>query len=156
MIYRGLTNRPMPGMPRALSFVQNVSALFPSGMKFWRVDYIQILPQGSQAWITVPESDYFQMTPFGHRTRLNQLFNITTSTGKSSSRLQAEAAAWIRVRYIAQHPDRPKPDAVRFVSAQYPVGRDAPLGYWRKPELTSFPPQNRFVMSTHRFGSESP
>ena len=151
MMYRGFTNHPIPGMPRFLSLLQNVSALFSRGVKHWRVDYIQVLPAGSQEWITIPEEDYFQMTPFGHRTRLHELLNRTSR--QSGHPLQAEAAAWIRKRYIALHPDLPRPVAVQFIAAQYRVGRDRPAGHWRKPDLASFRPEELFITSTHRFGS---
>ncbi len=149
MAYRGLTNRPMPGLPRLLTYLHNVSALFPTAMPYWRVDYVLIRPEGSDAWTALPEAEYFRMTPFGHRTRLHQLMNISLTPGGHARR--AEAAAWIRARYIARHPQRPRPAAVRFVGAQYRTGRDAPRGPWRTPPLESFHPEESFILSTHDF-----
>lgn len=154
LAYRGLTDRPMPGMPSLLRYVQNASCLFVDSVKAWRVDYLQARLAPGGEWITLPEEDYFKMEPFGHyRTRLHRLMDVSLT--KSGYARRAELASWIRRRYSERHPDAPKLVAVRFIAAQYPLQRAAPSGAWQRPPLASFRSEALAILSTHEFLDES-
>lgn len=148
--YLGFSKRSVPGMPPALSFLQNVSCLFPKRVRIWRIDYIQVLPQLGGDWVTLPEEEYFQMPAFGYRTRLPRFMALTMSKARWASR--ADLASWIHQRYQTLHPDEPAPIAVRFVVGHYRAEEHAPVGRWQKPPLEAFAPQETLVKSTHEFG----
>ena len=136
VFYKGATGKNVPRMPPALSFVQNISRLFYWRINSWPIPYIQIRLHEDGEWETVPEGEFFQMQPFGYRTRLSQLVNLsTTKVGKS---FPAELAQWIQKQYPQLHPGR-EPVAVRLVVAGYIPQKQKFKGHWKNPPLDSFP-----------------
>ena len=148
LLSRGLTDRPLPGMPRFLKYLHNASCLFTQSVTHWRLDYIQVRLTPDSHWITVPESSYFRMQPFGYdRTRFHRFMDL--SLDPSAETRRGELARWIRQRYTELNPDQPVPIAVRFVCARYLPPQIPPSGRWQKPPLESFRPNEIFVLSTH-------
>jgi len=153
LLYRGLTERALPGMPRLLKYLHNASCLFTESVKHWRVDYVQVQLSENGEWLTIPEEAYFQMQPFGHdRTRLHRFMDLSLS--KAGFARRAELAAWLRQRYTSHHPSHPIPVAVRFVVGQYLIRREPPAGRWHKPPLEAFRPKETVILSTHRFDAK--
>ncbi len=151
--YRSFANHYVPRMPVCLRYFQNISCLFTQAVNYWRLDYVQVRLQPASDWITLPQDSFFQMQPFGYRTRLNFFMDI--SLGRAGYSRRAELAQWIRRRYKILHPDQPGLVAVRFVAGMYQVGRNLPQGRWRDPPLEAYSPETHSILSTHYFQDQA-
>lgn len=163
IIYTGLTNRDVPGMPRTLAYIQRIAFLFTRGIPYWPVYYIQAIPEGAEEWITLPEEDYFKLKPFGYRTRLHQmLINSDYGIGFAKGRQRAkereeEVMKWIAKKYDESHPDGPKLNALRLIRALYPTDqKPKERGHWQKPALDSFPAERLEILSAYSVPKAKP
>jgi len=139
----------VPYLPPFLNYLANASCLFTRSQYLLTLDYMQVLPTPGGQWLTLPEEDYFQMPPFGHRTRLAQFSRIFWRRPSAAAVARSELAAWIHARYTALHPDQPAPVAVRFVTGLYRSRRQQPMPRWRKPPFESMPPADTQVVATY-------
>jgi hypothetical protein len=147
MTYHGLSgSKKMPGLPDGMLHLTNVSCLFTRTTTDWPSEYIEIQPAPGVPWVEVPEGDYFRMKVFGHRTKLNNI-----AMRKLPAAAFAEAAAYVRKRYVELHPREPAPFVVRFVVAAPPVVGMAHPGSWRTPPLATVPISERRVWYTGIF-----
>lgn len=138
--YHGLSgSQRMPGWPRTLVHLTNISCLFTESMSTWPFDYIQV-QTGSDEWTTLEESDYFRMPAFGYRTRFDEL----TRRGLGDPPLQ-ELAYWVAKRHRELHPQSPPVTALRLVRAFISLADPIPEGHWRDPPLTAVPPDRQRV-----------
>lgn len=154
----GLTREPVPFTGRWLNNNYRVSCLFPEAVAGWTSYYLQARLEDSLEWRPLRETDYTQMEPFGHRTRLDRM--LGQSVDEPHGMLQRQRIAeFVKTRYERLHPSGPRVDAVRFVYVRFPVGDSLLLapGPWRKPSLDSLPDRYRpRVFSTHRFDGSLP
>jgi hypothetical protein len=139
----------MPGWPYPLLHLTNVSCLFKGSVPVWFYDYVQVQPGAGRPWVTLDESEYFQMPAFGHRTRMDELFRR-----QLGDRALQEMLSWIRRRYHERHPGEPAPTSVRVVSGHFRVGDPIPPGHWRKPPLAAVPADRQQAWYELRFGRE--
>jgi len=158
VMYTGLVNRDVLLLPRTLCYLHRISFLFTHGTPVWTNYYIQGLPEDSNAWVTLPESDYFRLQPFGYRTRLHAVLSAKLQhyalgypqgQGQQQAR-EAELARWISQRYNSTRQRSQGLEAVRFMFANSPLGDNASIsGHWRKPALDSFQKRKIHVLSVH-------
>ena len=156
-IFVGFTNKPIPGMPRSLTYFQKLFFLFPRRMSFWPTYYIEAQFKKDGPWIALKNEEYFRLQPFGYRDRTARFWELTwTYIDNPSDRLRAHAelANWIYKRYIQLYPSSSAPIALRFVQARYLPGRDNNPGHWQKPSLDFFAPSEISVLSTHLFAAQ--
>ncbi len=138
----------MPGWPFRLVHLTSISCLFRTSMPAWFYDYVQVQGRAGDPWVTLDESQYFQMPAFGHRTRFDELLRRTLG-----DRSLHELLAWVRARYAARHPGQPPPEGMRLVAGHFRVGEPIPAGHWRKPPLDEVPPDRREIWYELRFGA---
>ena len=153
VIYTGLTHRKILLFPSGVRYFQSIGDLFTKRVHVWPMPYIQILRQGDQTWMTLPEEEYFRLKTFGYRRRLFEVLYYATNIPdyeRKSSHTQAELARWIAKRYTKLYPGNPKPLAVRFVAGLYFVNpQNPPTGHWQPPAYEAFPKDKTYVLSTH-------
>ncbi|OGX27319.1 MAG: hypothetical protein A3D10_05140 [Omnitrophica WOR_2 bacterium RIFCSPHIGHO2_02_FULL_48_11] len=160
MLYIGLTKKEISFFPRPLCYLQRVAFLFTNGIQQWPVYYFQALPENSEDWITLREEEYFQLQPFGYRTRIYQMFlpfvhyamGYESQWQKTSLERNEELAAWLKQRYEAIHPQSLRLKAIQFVVVYYDINENFSLeGHWRPPPLEFFAPEKIKILSTHHF-----
>ena len=138
--YYNLIGRNIPGIPAAFGRFYKISRLFYWRMESWPAYYLQILPESSSNWVNLPEQDYFRMQPFGYRSRLTQLINMTSFLG---SAMLVELAMWLRDRWETEHPDQTLL-MMRLVAFYYPTKQGPHFpGRWKPPEA---PPAGKTVV----------
>jgi hypothetical protein len=139
--FHGLARRRLPGAPRLLYQTTNVSCLFVSSAPYVPQQYIQVLRPGETEWVTEEDGHYLRMSPFGYRTRLDEMLR----KGLDSRQGMTELADYVARRYAVR--TRVAPAAVRFVTGVVlPV--PAPEGHFRKPPLAEIPRPRREVWFT--------
>ena len=144
--YQVFTSVPPKGFPLTWWHVCQVSCLFPRRVAQWPTHYFQVMLPNDDRWLTLPEEAYSTMRPFGHRTRLQYFLDRAQNV-----RARDALAVWVRTRYLALHPDGPKPRAVRFVYGFWRPSGGVPAGHWRTPPLESFPSRDIVVFYTRPF-----
>jgi len=93
------------------------------------------------------------MRTFGYRGRLFEGLYLPTNIPdyqKKDLGVKKEMARWILKRYKQLHPQKPVPEALRFVAGIYNVKKDfPPRGHWQKPEWESFDKKDTYIIYTH-------
>lgn len=135
--------------PPFLSNLSRVACLFTTRVPAWGDWYFQIRFKRRSEWVTLEESDYSVLEPFGHHSRLNLM--LSKSQGGDDSPQRQAMAAFIRDRYNELNPGSPPIEAVRFVRVIYRSNEAlaARKGPWRKQALTGFESRRIHVDSTH-------
>jgi hypothetical protein len=149
--YVGLTARAMPFVPAAFQGLHNISCLFIKAPKAWQNVYYQVRLAGSRRWTSVDEADYFEMKPFGYRTKAHRLL-VESVFETRGERQREELARFIEQRHEALYPDRPPVVAVRFLAAHYHVGEAEmarPAGRWSRPPLEQVERSRLTLISEH-------
>jgi hypothetical protein len=139
--YHSLAHRPLPGAPPLLLQTTNVSCLFLRPQDYVPVQYIQVLLPGQTDWSTEDDRHYFRMSPFGHRTRFDELLRKRLD----SEQALREVAAYVRLRHTRRTGVAPL--AVRFV-AGIVLNPEDPSGHFVKPPLSEIAPFRREVWFT--------
>ena len=148
MASRAVLDRPAPLAPRIIDSSANF-CLFRNSQDFVPVQYIQLLLPGATEWTTAEEGEYFSMSPFGARTRLEEMLR----KGLDSQRSMFEVAAFVRQRYGRR--EGVLPLGVRFVTGV--VLPDAfPDGRFRRPALSEIHHTRRDVWFVALYGPVSP
>ena len=145
--YQGLAGRRPPMAPPVMTYLTSVSCLFTMAAPYAAFDYIQVQLTPGGSWVTIPDSPFFRMSPFGYRTRLDEY----QRQGLFGERAQDEFAVWFYRRFREVHPDRPPIAGVRLVAGIVPTSLDVAPGRWRKPPLESLPPGVPRVWMTRTF-----
>jgi hypothetical protein len=142
--WHGLAHTNLPGLPLVLVQTTNVSCLFPGSVAYVPVQYIQVLRPGEARWTTEEDTPYLRMSPFGHRTRFDEMIRKTLDRPGA---LKSLAVYIARRHYVTtgRHPV-----AVRFVTGIV-LPDLAPRGHFRKPGLHEIDPIRRDVWFTVAF-----
>ena len=116
---RALLHRPAPLTP---PIIDNLTGfcLFPVSQDYVPVQYIQLLLPGATEWITAEEGEYFSMSPFGARIRLEEMIRKRLASRRS----MAEVASFVRERYARE--EGVSLVGVRFVSGVVLLGQSPP------------------------------
>ncbi|MDJ0729558.1 MAG: hypothetical protein QNJ33_06145 [Crocosphaera sp.] len=148
----GFTKRSVPNAGNFFNDLYRVSCLFTHRVSYWNNSYIQVQLEGSESWLTPPESDFAKMTPFGHRTRLHRMLNEFRDR-KTTDRLWGDMAEFVKVRFESRYPELSEVKAVRFVLVRYDVGSEIakPSGHWQKPPYDQTNPKNRYLLAKYQF-----
>lgn len=145
--YRGLTHRPPPALPRSMARLSNISCLFSRAMPTWSAFYVQYRDVPNGPWRELDTSAWFEMKPFGHRTRLHRYL---VNWPRKADAARQELADWLAAAYRRDFPEARAPIEIRFVRARIGVRDDArPEGPWERPELRTIPANHLEVVSTH-------
>lgn len=139
---------PIRGEPWNFHRCHDISCLFTDRPSSRNSYYVEVRYLGQPTWQTLDLAGYFDMEPFGYRTRMQRF--LARWSGKKS-RGRAELAAWLFRRHAELHPDAPQPIELRFVWAwTIPSVDEPPQGDGRPPPLSDFPPDRSRIMSIHR------
>lgn len=135
--------------PPFLSNLSRVACLFTKSVPAWGDWYFQIRFKRRIEWVTLEESDYSTLEPFGHHTRLNLMLSKSLP-GDDSVQRQA-MAEFIADRYYELNPESPPIEAVRFVRVIHRSNATlaAEKGPWRKRPLEDYADRRIIVDSTH-------
>lgn len=148
--YSNITLKKLPFYPSFINYVLRTSNLFTMAVYTWPMPYIQIMREGEQDWITLPEKDFFRMPTFGYRTRLFELLYFAQDLPDKSLAAQQELAGWVARGYLQKNQGKKKPLAVRFVAGLYQADLNfLPKGHWEQPPFESFPTEHTYVLSVH-------
>ena len=71
ILYCGLTEREVPGMPPAATYLYRLGCLFPKSTTHFDAFYIQIMPEPGGIWETVPTETFSRMELFGRVNRVD-------------------------------------------------------------------------------------
>jgi len=112
--------------------------LFIFSQDFVPLQYIQVLLPGASDWTTENERDYLPMSPFGDRTRLDEMLRKSLD----SEEALVELAAFVRRRHVLR--TGVDPVAIRFVAGVILPSR-RPSGRFRKPPLDQIDPIRRWA-----------
>jgi hypothetical protein len=154
--FTGLTQRSVPMAGPYLNNLYRVACFFTERVPAWSEYYFQALPAGSYEWITLAETDYSTLEPFGHRTRLHRMLSETD--GRQGTRLRQRMAEFIKHRHKSLHPQQPQLEAVRFVVVSYETGKELAQsrGPWMQQPFDDIPRDRRHVVATHFFDGRPP
>ncbi|MDC0720910.1 hypothetical protein [Nannocystis bainbridge] len=137
----------LPGEPAIFHRWHSISCLFTDRPNQRNTYYVQVRYFGQSEWETLDLAGYFEMEPFGYRTRMHRY--LVRWRGKKS-RGREELAAWLYRRHAELHPDRELPSELRFVHAwTIPSVDEPPTGDARPPPLSEFPEERTQIMSLH-------
>ena len=136
--FQGLFHAALPGAPEPLATATSVSCLFLRSSPYIPVQYIQVLLPEGTTWITQDDTRYFSMSPFGYRTRFDEMMRKQLVT----PRALGELAGFIRARHARV--TGVAPTAVRFVTGIV-LPEPAPSGQVQKPPLDAIDPIRREV-----------
>lgn len=128
---------PLPSIPRT-ERMTNAFCLFATSQDYVPLQYVQVLLPGAAAWATESDHHYLRMTPFGERTRFDEMLRKRLANGQSL----AELAAFVRRRHEAR--TGTAPIAVRFVTG-VSLPEPRPRGRFVKPRLEDIHPIRRSV-----------
>ncbi len=76
VLYCGLVNSPAPWLPAALQRRTNISRLFSSERPVWAVHAVEYCRASGREYEILNESEFFQMKPFGRRTRMQRAIGM--------------------------------------------------------------------------------
>jgi hypothetical protein len=124
----GLLGRGSPISIPGTARMTDAFSLFVVSQDYVPLQYVQVLLPGASAWTTEPDHHYLRMTPFGARTRFDEMLR----KGLDNEEALVELAAFVRRRHARR--TAVDPVAVRFVTGVV-VPRREPLGRFRKPAL---------------------
>jgi hypothetical protein len=139
--FQGLFHVRFPGAPGPLVTTTSVSCLFLKSSDYVPVQYIQVLLPGATSWVTEDDRRYFGMSPFGYRTRFDEMMRKQLA----SPRALGELAAFVRTRHAKV--TGVAPAAVRFVTGVV-LPEPAPCCRFQKPPLEAIDPIRREVWFT--------
>jgi len=162
MGYSGLFNKDVPFFPRTLCYLQKISRLFTHSIESWQIFYLQARPENSEKWITLDETDYFRLKPFGYRTRLHQILAKTKDAegfrrGENTEKLRhKEIARWVARRYAELYPDKPRIEQIRIVCAFHNVAPKEDIkGRWFNRPLNAYSHHQKKVLYVHNVGEDT-
>lgn len=144
--WHGLLHRPLPGAPVIFDTGTDLSCLFVGNRDYVPVQYFQVLLPGETAWRTEQDAHYLRMSPFGARTRFDEMLRRRLGSKQGAP---VELTTWIR----KMHGRRTgvEPVAVRIVTGIV-LQSPAPAGKFVKPRLEQIPIALREVWFTSVFG----
>lgn len=125
----------------------DISCLFTDRPASRNTYYVEVRYPGQPAWEPLELAGFFEMEPFGYRTRLQRYLE---RWNRKKSRGRQELAAWLYSRHAELYPERRQPIELRFVWAwTVPSVDEPPTGNARPPPLADFPPDRTKIMSNH-------
>ncbi len=140
-------DRPLPGTPRLLAKLHDITCLFPTKPSGWSSYYVQVMAPGDKQWTTLDQSELFPLQPFGRRTRMHRYL---VAWGAKPGRRTADMARWILERWSLLHADEIQPIAIRFTLAWMVPSRARPPEHgWVQPEWMYVPVNQRRVIATY-------
>lgn len=139
VLYCGLVNSSAPWLPAILQRRTNISRLFSSERPVWAIHAVEYRRASGGTYEILDESEFFQMKPFGRRTRmqraigmadekqreclcrwLKERLQVTRGEPVTSIRivsfLNTRGVEHIRGAYIQPSPADVAPGAVRIVA----------------------------------------
>lgn len=138
--YVGTFKSKVSFFPVWLNQQTGIACLFTGHSEYGRSFYIQVQSPDYSGWVTVPESDYFQMYVFGYRTRMFRIL-IHANRGKRAARAVREVGLYIRQQHAQTYPDKAPLTAVRFARLSTSIQDLAKQeGHYYKPPLESADP----------------
>jgi hypothetical protein len=132
VLYFGLTDSTPPWIPKAIADRANVSRLFPREHGSFFVYELQAKSTSGGDFEPLHEHLFFQMRPFGYRTRLQRFL------GRSTPQSRLSLANWLHDRADARGISIAGLRIVRFVHLTPPS--DQVSGRYRQPSSQSAPP----------------
>lgn len=132
MAYVGFRGGPPAAWPTTLRDLYAVSCLFGPGSARTSMFYMQVRYAERPGWHDFDEREYFELEPFGHRTRFDR-FMQRFGYQEQSDAARRELAQWLAEAHAARHPEAPPIVAARFLWADREVRREQPPAErWRK------------------------
>lgn len=179
VLYEGTVRSPLHAwLPDGCHDQYRTTCLFTSEPTHKLEFYVQGSVRGGR-WITLKDSEYTPMQPFGYVNRnwalMHSLNNIVleqhwldaqprTDENREDLAEQERAlelrrppgrelAAWYRARYSGKHPEAPALSDVRFLAVWHPVGSEiaTPAGHWRRSEVEDIPEERVSVIFLRKF-----
>lgn len=144
--WHGFLHRPIPGAPKLFDSATDLSCLFVADQDYVPVQYFQVLLPGAASWKTEEDGDYLRMSPFGCRTRFDEL--LRKDLGSQGALL--ELTTWIRSKHHLRTGIAPL--AVRIVTGIV-LPTPAPVGRFVKPRLEQIPSPLREAWFTTVFAA---
>src|SRR5262245_34196045 len=93
--YHSLVRRRLPGTPGLVVPASTCSCIFVTAADWVPLQYIQVLRPGETKWTTEDEGHYLRMSPFGFRTRADEMLR----KGLDNEQALRELAFYVRARY---------------------------------------------------------
>ncbi len=141
------------GLPLTFTDWHRVACLFTHKMTNWTYYYPQVLYANDSEWKTVNDRPYFQMEPFGYRTRFDRL--VTRYRRKADKQRINELFIWLKQKIEKTNPDQPPIRSMRLVRNSVLVGEWKWKRRWEKPALSELPNKRTVVAYTYHFAGES-
>jgi hypothetical protein len=138
---------PLPGSPALLSQLHGIACLFTQKPEGWSSYYVQVRYADVPRWETLDQAELFELQPFGRRTRMHRLLGAWKA---KPSRKTQHMARWILEQHTRLHPERARPEAIRFARAwTIPSAAEPPERGWQHPRWHEVPPQRRRVIAVY-------
>jgi hypothetical protein len=129
----GVLGGPPTSWPTQARDLYAVSCLFGQAQERVSMFYVQVRYGSRPGWHDLPEHEFFQLEPFGHRNRFDR-FMARFGYRREDAVARRELAHWLAAAYRERHPEAPDIVAVRFVWADRMISADdPPRDRWRKP-----------------------
>jgi len=127
--YYGITDAAPFWLPGEVSRWSDVARLFSREQKTWAVYEIQVLFTDSDTYERLPEADFFGKMPFGYRSRLQRILDL------SDHKTMEALAIWTHER-MTQKVGR-QATKIRFVAFEYVTEKDWVTGrrYYQPEDL---------------------
>ncbi|MDA2920652.1 hypothetical protein MYX76_14360 [Desulfobacterota bacterium AH_259_B03_O07] len=155
VLFQGLTKQSLYfATANRLEYFYYVACLFTKRVGAWSNFYVQVLPIGSNQWVTLEDKDYSPMKPFGHRARIDRILVLWSNPNFPDKEKQVkEMSLWLKKRYAELNPDSSGLEAIRYIRIAYPVGGyiAKPSGHWRKEKLETIPENKRYIFASYDF-----
>jgi hypothetical protein len=157
MIYMGLTHKNVPYLGKRLNINYRVACLFTRHIAYWTDPYVQVQSEGGR-WAWLDDLAYSRHRPFGHRTRLQRMIELSLAEHHGMLQRQ-QIAEFIQTRHQELFPDEPPIRAVRFIASYYRSGEPmlaSPEGEWVRRPPEDVEPDRLKLVSTHFFDGRRP
>ncbi|NVB37355.1 hypothetical protein G6O69_05895 [Pseudenhygromyxa sp. WMMC2535] len=124
---------PPANWPRHARDLYAVSCLFGEASERISVFYVQVRREGERGWHYVDEGAYFELEPFGHRTRFDRFMARFGYQERAGATARRELATWLAAREDEREGARGRVVAVRFLWTDRHIDPEhPPTGRWRK------------------------
>ncbi|MCA9690435.1 MAG: hypothetical protein R3A51_06640 [Nannocystaceae bacterium] len=146
--------RPKGPWPFFWKDLCTVSCLFPTAPREIQYYHLEVARQGRPVFYPLEEAEYFQLQPFGYRTRFDYFM---ARWGAHSPAPRQDLVEWIARRDRELHPAEPPIVRVRFLRSIRPIRADTPpTGRWRKPPRPDRARDRVGVLAVHEVRGSTP
>lgn len=142
----GFSKKPVPRAGLLFNEFYRVACLFTKRVPAWAEWYFQVRPAGELDWITVDQSVYATMRPFGHHSRLHLMLGGTERDPKGAD-IRKEMAKFVTQKYEAATGKEVM--AIRICKVIFKVGDPRlaqPEGKWIRPKFSELNSNDQAVM----------